>query len=48
LQRQKEYPGKTTGYPARFPFLCELSRTGRFFFEAGDEKLRLSRVDWKP
>jgi len=44
LQKQVHYPGAGVGSPGRFPYLCALSRTGRFLFEAGDEKLSMSRT----
>jgi hypothetical protein len=48
LQKQKEYFDKQNSSPGRFPFLYALSASGQLFFEAGDDKVRLSRINRKP
>jgi len=42
---QKDNAGKWKGFTIeRFPFVCALSHTGAFIAEAGDEKIRTSRI----
>ena len=42
---QKDNAGKWKGFTIkRFPFVCALSHTGALIAEAGDEKIRTSRI----